>query len=71
MRKIEDLEKNALKFWTAELAEAEKKSSIIPKLIETQDKFISILNLADSNPSAWKEILKQSSLSGNFFFKSI
>lgn len=71
MRKIDDLEKNALKFWTVELAEAEKKSSIIPKLIETQDKFISILNAADASPIAWKEVLKQSSLPGNLFLKHL
>lgn len=71
MRDIEDLEKNALKFWTAELAEAEKKSSVILKLIETQDKFISILNAADASPTAWKEVLKQSSLAGNLFLKHL
>ena len=52
MRDLSDLEKNALKFWPTELAEQEKKSSIIPRLIETQDKFISLLNISDANPVA-------------------
>ena len=47
-RKIEDLEANALKFWPERIAEMERNSSIIPKLIETQDKFISLLNIADA-----------------------
>ena len=45
MRNIDDLEKNAIKFWPAEIAVQEKDISIIPKLIETQDKFISLLNI--------------------------
>ena len=45
MRSIENLEQNAIKFWPAEIAVQEKDISIIPKLIETQDKFISLLNI--------------------------
>lgn len=36
MRDIGDLENNALKFWSLEIANKEKDSSIITKLIETQ-----------------------------------
>ena len=43
MRSIENLEQNAIKFWPAEIAVQEKDISIIPKLIETQDKFISFI----------------------------
>ncbi|MEZ4826012.1 MAG: hypothetical protein R3C61_06920 [Bacteroidia bacterium] len=71
-RKIEDLEANALKFWPERIAEKERNSSIIPKLIETQDKFISLLNIADAEPFAWKKVLVNSSqLSANLFLKHL
>lgn len=72
MRKIEDLEKHALKFWPTALAEKEKSSSVIPRLIETQDKFISLLNLAEVNPFAWKKALTLSkTLPPNLFLKHL
>ena len=72
MRDLVDLENNAYKFWPTELAEQEKNSSIIPKLIETQDKFISLLNISDASPIAWKETLNStSSLSANLFLKHL
>lgn len=71
MRNIEDLEANALKFWPQELAEQEQNSSIIPRLIDSQDRFISILNSADANPFSWKEVLSHSSLSDNLFLKHL
>ena len=70
MRDIIDLESNALKFWPSDIADKEKDSSIIPKLIETQDKFISLLNISDATPFKWKDTLISSkSLSGNLFLK--
>jgi len=42
-RTVEELEKVASKFWPDELAQKEAELSIIPKLLETQDNFISIL----------------------------
>ncbi len=72
MRNLDDLEKNALKFWPEQIAERERNSSIIPKLIETQDKFISLLNIADASPVAWKEALKTSgSMPANLFLKHL
>ena len=55
MRNLEELERNALKFWPEQIAEKERNSSIIPKLIETQDKFISLLNIADASPRHGKK----------------
>jgi hypothetical protein len=49
----------------------ERDASIIPKLIETQDKFISLLNIADSNPFAWKQVLTCTQLSANLFLKHL
>lgn len=72
VRKIEELEANALKFWPEKIAELERNSSIIPKLIETQDKFISLLNIADAEPFAWKNALITSKqLSANLFLKHL
>ena len=72
IRLLEDLEENALKFWPENIAVLERNSSIIPKLIETQDKFISLLNIADAEPFAWKKALSTSKqLSANLFLKHL
>ena len=72
MRDIQDLENNALKFWPQEISDKEKNSSIIPKLIETQDKFISLLNISDASPFKWKDtLLSSKTLSGNLFLKHL
>lgn len=72
MRDIQDLENKALKFWPQEISDKEKNSSIIPKLIETQDKFISLLNISDANPFKWKDtLLSTKTLSGNLFLKHL
>lgn len=71
-RTIEDLESKALKFWPAKLSEKEKSASIIPTLIETQDKFISLLNLADKDPFAWKQAITLSKIMhANLFLKHL
>lgn len=71
-RKLIDLEANALKFWPEKIAELERNSSIIPMLIETQDKFISLLNIANSDPFAWKDVLtKTRDLTANLFLKHL
>ena len=40
---IEQLEQNACKYWPQEISEAVAKINPIPMLIQTQDKFLSIL----------------------------
>jgi len=72
MQDYDDLHQRALNFWPIEIDEAEKKASVIPKLLETQDKFISLLNLSDKDPFAWKNILNSSKeLSPNLFLKHL
>lgn len=72
MRNLEDLETNALKFWPKQIAERERNLSVIPKLIDTHDKFISLLNIADASPIAWKNALKTSgSMPANLFLKHL
>jgi hypothetical protein len=72
MRNLTELENNALKFWPSHISEKEKQASIIPKLIETQDQFLSILKIAVKSPLAWKEVLDASEvMSSNLFLKHL
>jgi hypothetical protein len=71
-REIADLEGNAVKFWPTALSNQEKSTSIIPKLIETLDKFIGVLYVSDASPTAWKEVLRVTAgLPGNLFLKHL
>ena len=66
------LKMKAAYFWPSELAAKAQTTSIIPRLIATQDQFISILKVADSAPVAWKEALRlNSQLPGNLFLKHL
>ncbi len=72
MRNIDDLKANALKFWPSELSDQEKTASVIPFLIDSQDKFISLLNVADSSPDAWKSVVSVSKgMPANLFLKHL
>ena len=71
-RSYDELRAQAVTFWPRELAEKEKDASIIPRLLETQDKFISLLHIADTTPEGWKTILpKTSGLPANLFLKHL
>lgn len=71
-RSVTDLKANALNFWPTELAHRERHSSVIPKLIESQDKFISLLHCADKSPTAWRVALDATAaLPGNLFLKHL
>jgi len=71
-REYSDLKSQALIFWPPEIAERERNSSIIPLLLQTQDKFISILHVADTSPFAWKDILpKTTDFPANLFLKHL
>lgn len=72
MRNPEQLRSKANLYWPSELSKREASSSIVPLLLDTQDKFISLLDISDSSPTAWKETLKQSSgISANLFLKHL
>lgn len=61
-----------MKFWPTALAQREQTTSIIPMLIESQEKFIGILYVADASPTAWKEVLAATSgMPGNLFLKHL
>ncbi|MBA4405830.1 hypothetical protein C0389_01010 [bacterium] len=72
MRTFQNLQQSGVNFWSRELIELEKDSSIIPILINSQDKFISLLNISDANPAAWKETLNNTqNLPANLFLKHL
>lgn len=72
VRDIDDLERSAFKFWPPVLSQREQTTSIIPKLIESQEKFIGILYVADAFPSAWKDALwTTEGMPANLFLKHL
>jgi len=69
---IDELEKVALKFWPKKLAEKERSSSILPKLLDSQEKFIAVLYTADKTPEAWKSVLENTDgMPANLFLKHL
>lgn len=68
---ITELEANAVFWWPSFLAELEGNASIIPLLISTQDKFLSLLTLADKDPHSIFELIKTSGFPANLFLKHL
>lgn len=67
-----ELENNACKWWPENLIALEAESSIIPILIRTQDKFISILTLSDSNnPESIFDVMTAANFAANLFLKHL
>ncbi len=72
MTNVDELYKSAVLFWPKELVDREALISVIPLLLQTQDQFISLLDISDSAPDSWKQALKASgSLSANLFVKHL
>lgn len=53
-----ELRMKASLFWPKDLTSREAQAGIIPILLETQSKFISLLSISDAGPEAWKIILQ-------------
>lgn len=70
-RTAEELYGHASMFWPAELSRKEADLSIIPKLLETQDQFISILSVDVPNPTGLFQVVDTSKLPGNLFLKHL
>jgi hypothetical protein len=66
-----ELESVAAKFWPIEISEQEADSSVVPLLLETQDKFISILAVSVSNVDKLFTIIESSDLPNNLFLKHL
>lgn len=70
-RDIEQLQQNACMWWPQHLGEANASISVIPKLVETQDEFLSILCLSKDNPLRVFDILAASGFPVNLFLKHL
>jgi hypothetical protein len=70
-RTLDELKSKAVLFWPTELKKEAVEESVLPLLIESQDKFLSILKIADAHPEAWISALGTSKLSGNLFLKHV
>jgi hypothetical protein len=71
-RTLAELRGKACLFWPADLTAKEASASIIPLLLQSQDKFIALLHVADKHPEAWKRVLSTTTgLPGNLFLKHL
>ncbi len=71
-RTLEELEHHACKWWPREVREEAQKISILQTLLDTQEKFISVLKLADkNNANQLFEILDASDFPYNLFLKHL
>ncbi len=71
-RTLEELKKNAVLHWPEEILQKAGDISVLPKLLQTQDSFISVLKVADKNPLAWKSVMEQgNALTGPIFLKHL
>lgn len=72
VRTPSQLRAKASLFWPSDLIARETAASIVPLLLETQDKFIGLLYLADARPDAWKTGLQSTNeLKANVFLKHL
>ena len=70
-RSVKELEKNAVKWWPKELEMKVAELSVIPKLIATQDNFISILTLSGDTPEQIFDVLTATGMPANLFLKHL
>jgi len=68
---LADLEKVAIKWWPKALEAEVAKSSVIPKLLETQEQFISVLKLSGKSPEQIFGVMEASDLPANLFLKHL
>ena len=71
IKTIAELEENAVFWWPNFLSDLEVNASIIPLLLKTQDKFLSLLTLSDKDPFSVFNVMKSSGFSANLFLKHL
>jgi hypothetical protein len=68
---LAELKKVAIHWWPKELEAIVAKQSVIPKLLETQDQFISVLKLAGDSPEQIFNVINAGSIAPNLFLKHL
>lgn len=68
---LSDLEKVAIKWWPKDLEAEVATLSVIPKLLQTQEQFISVLKLAGSKPEEIFALVSACNLAPNLFLKHL
>lgn len=68
---LADLEKVAIKWWPKALETVVAQSSVLPKLLQTQEQFISILKLAGQSPAQIFSLIEASGMPANLFLKHL
>lgn len=68
-RDIDELQKHAVTWWPAELSKSQGESSIIPKLLASRGKFVSLLKLSGNAPDDIFDIAAQAKFPGNLLVK--
>jgi hypothetical protein len=70
-RDITELEAKAVKWWPGSLGSQVAALSVIPKLLETQEQFISILKLSGKSPEQIFDVLAAAKMPANLFLKHL
>ena len=70
-RTYDELRRVAVKFWPPEIKAIEWGQSIIPILLETQDRFISIIGTGAPTPEALFTIIEAAGISPSLFMKHL
>ena len=70
-RNFDQLEAKAAVWWPPELIEAHADAGVVSLLLQTQDKFISLLKLGGKSPETIFDLLGSSDLPGNLFLKHL
>jgi hypothetical protein len=71
-KSIEELESTACLYWPAHLHDAVAEVSSLPVLLETQNKFLSVLKCSDKSPVSWLDVIQTAStITPNLFLKHL
>jgi hypothetical protein len=70
-RTVEQLQRVASNFWPTELSEQQVVTSVLPKLLETQEDFLAILKVPVADVENIFRIVDESSMPANLFLKHL
>ncbi|NJL89276.1 MAG: hypothetical protein HC916_05330 [Coleofasciculaceae cyanobacterium SM2_1_6] len=71
VRDITTLQSHAVMWWTEKSKEENTTVSVIPRLLETQEDFISILQLSKNSPTQIFDLVKAAEFPANLFLKHL